>query len=764
MIGIINTALRRKVFILAVTFSFFVYFYLSLLDRNISFTYSDSFQDEDLKSLRVIEVEITDIEASNYGYYFICDTEYGKSRISVYGSDEVSKTLWHLIGVRLELSLKGGLVLPERASNPRLFDMRKYLLSKGIRYTGVVDSNSTEIKDDLTEKYAGKKAGDNIRRRYLLLKRILVQNREAYIDRVFTNESKGIARGILFGDTSGIDEGLYKVFQTNGTAHILAASGLHVGILYNIYSKAKKKCGSGFFGKILDLSFLIFLFIYGTIALWSSSITRAILLIFIKMLSDKLARRFDMMTGVSVINVVMLVARPYLIFNIGFQMSFFCAYAICVIVPRLSGRIPKLLAAPLGIQVFLLPYMIRNFNVFSPIGILLNIPIVYLTSLYVPLGIFGFMVSSLTGDLESGQMESASSLFGLIESAEGDILTSLGKMIVWLEDIVYSGGKYVFMLKSPSLFLVALYMIVIIVLFSETIIVLRERSKGKKKTRAIIVLFFLTIIVISSKSIGYFDETPFDDASQVFIDVGQGDSVCLRWDHDLDIMIDGGGRKDYNVGEKILKPYLLKNGSSDIDLALTTHEHMDHFKGIEELSEIFPIKNTISSGKAGDDIETNRSDRYIEILWPIPQYRGSIDENYYSRIYMVHDCGIKTLITGDITEEGEKALLKEYGGTEKLKCHILKVAHHGSRFSSSIEFLKKTSPLVAVISVGKNNSYGHPAPETIEKLDSLGIITYRTDEDGAIGVIPNVKSKDEGNLGFVICTYKTRRFEEFEIC
>ena len=111
--------------------------------------------------------------------------------------------------------------------------------------------------------------------------------------------------------------------------------------------------------------------------------------------------------------------------------------------------------------------------------------------------------------------------------------------------------------------------------------------------------------------------------------------------------------------------------------------------------------------------------------------------------------GLSVLITGDITIEGEKMLLRKYAGTDVLKADILKVAHHGSAYSSCEEFIDAVNPKVAVISVGKNN-YGHPSDDVIEKFRETGIIVCRTDLDGAVGIIKKGDS-------FSVCTKRNRK-------
>ena len=153
------------------------------------------------------------------------------------------------------------------------------------------------------------------------------------------------------------------------------------------------------------------------------------------------------------------------------------------------------------------------------------------------------------------------------------------------------------------------------------------------------------------------------------------------------------------------------------------------------------MKREVITGRAGQVIN-GPGGRRIEIIWPEEERDLSgadgasddeTDENLYSLIFKVYCDGFTVLVTGDITEEGEKALVERYGGTGRLKADVLKVSHHGSRYSTCDEFLEAVDPEIAIIGVGRNN-YGHPADEVIEKLRENDIIVYRTDLDGAIGI------------------------------
>ncbi|MBE6041929.1 MAG: hypothetical protein E7220_05335 [Clostridiales bacterium] len=130
-------------------------------------------------------------------------------------------------------------------------------------------------------------------------------------------------------------------------------------------------------------------------------------------------------------------------------------------------------------------------------------------------------------------------------------------------------------------------------------------------------------------------------------------------------------------------------------------------------------------------------DVYIEPIWPLRTSGGGIDiddPNEHNMVYLVSYKGVKIMVTGDLLEEDELEMVSYYRGTDVLDCDVLKVAHHGSKSSSSEAFLDAVSPEIAVIQVGKNNLYGHPHQQTLERLEERGIKVYRTDQNGAVGV------------------------------
>lgn len=259
-----------------------------------------------------------------------------------------------------------------------------------------------------------------------------------------------------------------------------------------------------------------------------------------------------------------------------------------------------------------------------------------------------------------------------------------------------------------------------------------------------------------------------------FLDVGQGDCTIIRNETGNVYMIDGGSSSKDNVGKYIIEPYLKFYGIKNIDYCIMTHSDSDHISGIieilsQETSDKIKIKNFLLPNpdkSAKDDAYykvlnlakakcNNVSyikkfdiiiDRKLKITCIHPEVNYKSDTaNAYSTVLSIVHGNTSCLLTGDIEKDGEKQvleLLKQYRNDFPEKYTILKAAHHGSKNSSSADFLKCVMPDIVVISCGKNNRYGHPHEETMERLDSIGSNVIRTDESGMIGIVatnPQVK-------------------------
>lgn len=598
-----------------------------------------------------------------------------------------------------EISCLTALSLPTGQRNPGCFDYRLYLKSRGIFRTGVVQ--------DL--RMAEKKSFSLVQQ----VTRWLFRQRWAYQERL-GSQAAAIVSGLLFGDTTAMTEADYDAFRRNGTAHVLAVSGLHIGILYQLWEKIAGKQAR--WGKTTVLLFL--LWGYGLLAQWSPSVVRASMMILLRLFARQFALRYDGLTALSAVAIGLLLYNPYMLFGAGFQMSFLAIASICFFSPVLPEGVPGAMRTAIAVQAGLLPYQMLQFNYISFVAPVANLPIVFLAGMLVPLALASFGWFALSGDLGP---------FGLL-------LDSMSFLLLRINSLSTLGGFGACDVVSPPLWLtLALYGISFF-LASEDCLVLRLRKKRKR-----IAVFLVGCLFMGLLAGQLFDE-PVSRADLVFVDVGQGDCVHLR-DGRRNALIDGGGSVSYNIGKNTLKPYLLKNGARQLDVALATHLHTDHYKGLIELTAIYPVRQLLTGQIRGDRVRL--SDHVmIETLWPLDLARdetGQIlpdaqEENGLCSVFMIDYDGWRILVTGDLDEAGEREMLAFYQGTTKLKADILKIGHHGSKTSTSTAFLDAVSPMVAVIQVGAHNNYGHPAQMTIEKCQKKGIILYRNDVNGAVGV------------------------------
>ena len=256
-----------------------------------------------------------------------------------------------------------------------------------------------------------------------------------------------------------------------------------------------------------------------------------------------------------------------------------------------------------------------------------------------------------------------------------------------------------------------------------------------------------------------------------FIDVGQGDSCLIITPQNKKILIDGGegNSEKYDKGKNVVFPYLLDRRINKIDYLVISHFDNDHVGGliyiIENLKvdkillgiqteENYQLNKVLELSKeknieivvldSGDRIDIEK-DVYINILWPDKE--KIINENKLNNNSLVFKFIYKNfsiLFTGDIESIAEKEILEKYKTNfEILKSNVLKVAHHGSKTSSNLEFLEKVKPQIALIGVGKDNNFGHPNINVLERLENMNTKIYRTDLSGEIEIKVT-------NLGFKI--------------
>ncbi len=681
--------MRRKLFFCALFAVAFTGIFIRVFD--------DGKSDLNVENSMKYEGKVVSIENDNDGTKLVVEIKQGqRALISYYGENKIGQDLYGSI-----ISFETVLAIPKSQTNPRCFDYRLYLKSIEIDYIGTIKSLK-EIKKatGLYHKYC----------KYLLTQK------ERFLNSIDDEDTKAFVDGILFGNISSLDENTYNEFKANGTAHILAVSGLHIGIIYELIQKMMGK-GQGLFNIALTVFSMWSL---GILTGWTPSVIRAIGLIFFKTYALNFDKRYDPLSAISLIAILMIIQNPYVVFNVSFQMSFLAVSSIIFINPHIPSKIPDFLAVIIAVNIGLAPYQAFQFNTFSITSFLANIPVVYLAGILLPITFVQFVIFLLTGF----------DIF-LIEY----VVNAVSKLLITTNKFCTFGLGNIDV-KSPSLFIIILFYLAGGFIISETFCILWIRKKAK--VICSILLMILVFGIASSMTL----VSPFDDAEVVFVDVGQGACVHIK-NGDKNILIDGGGKSDYQVGRKIVKPYLLKNRIGKVDLAIATHKHTDHYQGLKELRED-SIIDKIEDGLWAGKLFKISDQVYLETLWPLTNEEAkNQEENKNCSVFMLYYMGKKVLITGDLDSDGESKMVEAYKNTGKLKADILAAGHHGSQYSTSKVFLEEVNPQYCVIQVGKNN-YGHPHTKTIENLEEKCIIILRNDIHGAIGF-----SLDEANIGYV---------------
>ena len=621
------------------------------------------------------------------------------------------------------------------ADDPGCFDYALYMKSKGV----AVSFNAYLLEVTGTGVPLSARA-----------RRFLYSVRESFIDR-FDADTRGFIRGVIFGDKSEIGEDTLEEFNSNSTGHILAVSGLHVGFLYGLLRFLTRR------KRTLPVSCLIIavILLYGEMTMWSAATVRACTVMSVSLCSTHFRRCSDLLTSVSLAAFLILTYQPYQLFTSGFQLSFMAMCGIAFFAGPISSVTGEAIAVLLAVQIGTMPVLAYSYCSINPLSMLINVPVILLTSVLVPVCILMLMLETAAG---------------IVPQAGIDLAELISFAVIKINHLLSFGGGFSINTAGPG---AAAIIVVYVIAFgsaSEWTRVMLLRKEGKEVLKQGILILMPLMMLFSC----LYD--PISDDEIVFVAVGQGDCIHIRAEG-RSVLIDGGGQTSYadargdtgsdnensdngyNVGKNILMPYLMHGGADAVDMALVTHLHADHYKGIEELSDIFPVgavgipSDYRASLISFKDLPSKlcfiypdtkidiADDVSIDVLWPAKVSDEAVaidDPNEHNTVYMISYRGIKIMVTGDLLEADEKEMIEYYHhtaeGLEALDCDILKVAHHGSRSSSSEEFLDAALPEIAVIQCGRNNFYGHPHKQTLERLEERGIKVFRTDLNGAVGI------------------------------
>ena len=545
--------------------------------------------------------------------------------------------------------------------------------------------------------------------------------------------------GMMLGEKSFVPRALIDTFIDAGVMHILAVSGLHVGIiagflilLFGMLRIPKK-------AKYIFV--LILLASYVSVSGFRPSVMRATIMFSILIIGKMIDRNRNVFNSLFFAALIILLINPLTLYDSGFLLSFFVTFFIIYLVPVIrsifSSKIrwvDNALSLSFAAWLGVFPLSAYFFNKVSIISIIANIFVIPLAGIVVILGFFTFFI-------------------GLLSIQLAGMTAFIGYWLLRLMVLTVKGFSSLpfsfFYIGQPSIIMIVLYYLLLII-FVETYFKLKYFKKFRGKIAVVILVTLFSIILVNM----IFLE---NDLKVHYINVGEGDCIFIQAPNHFNILIDGGGspRSEFDVGENILIPYLRRIGVHDIDVLMLSHPHLDHLEGLLPVMKEFNVDmvmdNRISCDipeyieflsiidekeipyhhtVAGDYFKINRFTEML-ILNP-PSNKEKINDdsdlNNNSIVLKLSYKNTDFLFTGDVEKEAEIGMLA-WGNI--LNSDVLKVGHHGSSTSTNLKFLNKVSPAIAVITTGKNN-FGHPSDKVISRLEENGIKVFRTDLNGTV--------------------------------
>jgi competence protein ComEC len=619
------------------------------------------------------------------------------------------------------IKLIGKLKKPSELRNPGGFDYQKYLLRKKV--IAIV-----WIEGDIVKLGSGR-ANPIFTIAYNLRDKISDVISYTLPDEPFACAS--FLEGVLLGKRSMLPEEIRGWFEDTGTIHILAISGLHVGLIglifffiFHKFARLPQKTSYVF----TFLTLIIFAIMTGA----RPSVIRATIMagtIIIGMIID---RDTDIYNSLALAGLIILLQNPLTLFDIGFQLSFLATFSLFYLTPLIEPKIwflprylAKLISASIAIQIGTSPLIIFYFHKLPLVTILSNIIVIPLLGIILVLGLAMFFIGII--------FMLVANLIGMINFyAIAALLTSVS----FFANFPYA---YIYLPAISIPFMSSYYICIWMIS--------KHKKIGTPKVIIgvlVLINIFLWVEVIKTSS---------NIMKVTFLDVGQGDAIFLEFPKGGNMLIDGGPGGYSDAGKRIILPFLRSKGINKLDVVIITHHHFDHYGGLlsllknykikkfvidngvekQQLSEIIKERNILHKVvKAGDEIVGYPKTK-IYILHP-SNIKDKKPSNNNSIVVKVVYNKISFLFTGDIESKVARRLLPF---KDMLSATILKVPHHGSKDGYYPNFIELVNPQIGIIEVGRNNIFNLPDKQVLMNYKRRDTIIYRTDKHGAVIVSTN---------------------------
>ena len=612
-------------------------------------------------------------------------------------SEEEKLSFSSLYGLGDVIELEGSLALPSNNTNPNLFNYKKHLYRNKTFYLLKIDKLSLM-----------KKNSD-----------IFMMVKNGLLNRINSlSKSSAYVYAFILGDVGLIDEDVQSNYRDIGISHLFSISGMHITIMAMfLFWLCKRLGGIKYF--IIMLVLFFYLILIGFVA----SAFRAALLFMLINISKLLKLEIDVFRLMILTVFIMIILNPFIIYNIGFQYSCIVSIALMLFsdnINSLSGYIKKLLMTSYIAFLASIPISLYNFYEINFLSIFSNL-------VFVPL--VNFILFPL-------------SIVTLIFTFFDDFLYFVITIMEGLSRLLNIEYFSVVFIKLNILVYVLYYLVIYIAL----------------KNKKFLVLLVLFLFVHTNYN------NLFKSDYMLMVDVGQGDSLLFHSDNKT-VLIDTGGsitfpkkdwqirNKTYSIANDTLIPLLKSLGIKRIDFLFLTHGDLDHLGEVDELVNGFVVERVLFNNYSFNSSEEkiiklleNKEIDYLSVkdndvinvgnfkfLVGIREYDN---ENDNSIVLMVERYDFKMLLMGDASVKTERDLIKS---NFIKKVDIVKIGHHGSKTSTSEEFLEVAKPSLALISAGRNNLFNHPSNEVVERLGYKNILIHSTKEDGAFWIKFNKK-------------------------
>lgn len=618
--------------------------------------------------------------------------------------------------------LTGTLEKPKQATVPGTFDYHQYLYRQHIHWSYSV----TSIRN------CSQSSG--VRYKLLSLRKYIV----SFTNTKLPSDSAGIVQALTVGERSYLDDDVLNAYQNLGVVHLLAISGLHVGILTAGLFYAMIRLGIT--RENASILLLLFLPIYVILTGAAPSVLRAALMSGIYLAGSLFQQRVNSAGVICLSYIVLLLFNPYYLFEAGFQLSFAVSFSLILsssIFQHSKTGLGQLTMVSVIAQLGSLPILLYHFQQFSIMSIPMNMVLVpFYTFCILPAAVIGVILLFFSASV--GQF-----LFYWFDV----MMTWTNRLITKIADIEI----FTIIISRPAPALLLLFTLTVIILLMS----IEKRSYLRLTVSAGLFCATLTLLFIF----------PYvsSDGEVDMIDIGQGDSMFVSAPYQKGrVLIDTGGTLSYSsepwrekqhpfsLGEKVLIPFLTAKGIKQLDALILTHADQDHIGEAEVLLKHHKVKRLIipkgfvsephdekvlrtarQEGVAIEEVKRGDVLQIKDLQFHVlsPETPDPASKNNSSLVLWMKTGSLSWLLTGDLEKEGEQEIISVF---PNIRADVLKVGHHGSKGSTGEEFIKQLQPKTAIISAGENNRYHHPHQEVLQLLKSRSIRVLRTDQSGTI--------------------------------